>query len=320
MSVVIPVRARRRQLATLLSSLAAQECDSGLFEVVVVDNPRRYNASWLQTTSWPFPLRYECNQLANRGLSRNIGARRATANLVLFVDSDMTFAPDAIRVMVRTVSTSPTSVVMANVVFPPGENRTLGSHLLDVPAYFRRFRREHRHGRLTFREFVSCSFIISRTVFDAIGGFDEGFLHYGYEDVEFALRAQEAGFSFELSTATAHHHKRLGPSAVFRQSIEAGRSAVHLVRQHPSIERALPVGVTDTQTGVLAYEADFDVGQHMARARSLERRWSRARHTTNCLDLRATLTEALRCYREIARFGRYIGIRDELATRRGTAE
>lgn len=318
-SVVTPVRARRQQLARLLSSLAAQECAGRLFEVVVVDNPRRYNDRWLQAAEWPFPLRYAWIPVGNRGLSRNVGARRAAADWLLFVDSDVVFAPGALRVMAEAVVDRSTSVVMADVVFPPGERRTLASHLFDVPAFYRRFRRQRRLGPLTFREFVSCSFLMSRSAFDAVGGFGEGFHYYGYEDVEFAWRAQTAGLSFELSTARAYHHKRLDPGAVLRQSVELGRSAVHLVRRHPDIEQILPVGVADTRSGVLAYHADFDIGPLVTTARSLERQWSRARRTAGAVDLRTLLAEARRCYCEISHFGRYTGITQELANEKGRA-
>lgn len=314
LSVIIPIRARRRQLDRLLSSLTVQDCAADLFEVIVVENPRRSNHAWLSNAAWPFALRYHHVLTANRGLARNMGAAMARGSWLFFTDSDVVFTRSTIPTMLAEISNGPTDVIMADVAFPPCEARTLGTHLLDVAAYFRTFRRRRRLGRLTFREFVSCAFVVRHRAFEAVGGFNDGFRQYGYEDVEFALRVQTASLHIGIASAKVYHHKVLGPASVLSQSTDAGRSAVHLVVLHPDIESTMPVGVADTLSGTLAYPPDFDISALIARADQTERQWARKRRAGSFAGARELLDEARDLYWEIARYGRFIGVSDELST------
>ncbi len=52
---------------------------------------------------------------------------------------------------------------------------------------------------------MGAFFLVRRTIFEALGGFDERFFVY-FEDVDFALRARKAGWrSYYLATARAYH-------------------------------------------------------------------------------------------------------------------
>ncbi|MEV6927295.1 glycosyltransferase family A protein [Dactylosporangium sp. NPDC051485] len=313
-SIVVPVRARRRQLGRLLASIAAQDLAAGRVEVVVVDNPTRSNQRWLEAAGLPFPVRYAGLPVANRGLSRNVGAALARGRTLLFADSDVEFTPGAVAALLNASRMRPGTIVMADVVFPPGAPRSLGTHLLDVAAYFRAFRRQRRLGPLGFRHFVSCGFAISREAFERIGGFDAEFPRYGYEDVEFAVRAAGAGVEFALADVKAYHLKVLSPAAVLRQSVELGRSAVSFVRLHPAIEDTMPVGVAATTTGELWFPSDVDVAGLLRHARRLESRWSAARRPRYpLLALRDLVAEAREAYRQITLYGRFTGIREELS-------
>ncbi|WP_461118443.1 glycosyltransferase family 2 protein [Saccharothrix stipae] len=313
-SIVVPVRARSGALRRLLASVAGQVGGGPRVEVVVVDNPAPDNAGWLRTADLPFPVRYTCVSTANRGLARNVGAHLARGATLLFVDSDVRFAAGAVRRVARASAARPRTLVMADVVFPPDEPRGLGTHLFDVAAYFRAYRRQRRLGPLQFRHFVSCCFAVPREDFLRLGGFDPGFTAYGYEDVEFAIRAERGGLSFELEPAKVYHHKPLAPASVLARSVELGRSAVRLVDLHPDIERVMPVGVAAAAAGDLHFAPDFDVRHLLDRARRVERRWAGGRRSAPLSETRSLLAEARDVYERIARYGRFTGIREHAPT------
>ncbi len=310
-SVVIPVRGRRRQLQTLLWSLVRQDRRFDV-EVIVIDNPRPTNRAWLQAATWPFRLRHEHLTIGNRGLARNVGAAVADGDWLLFADSDVMLTPPAIAGLLASVQAQSSRIVMADVRFPPATPRSLASHLFDVAAYFPRYRRQAKVSPLTWQEFVSCAFLVDREVFAATGGFDEGFAHYGYEDVEFALRAEHAGCTFGLAPATVHHYKPLTPARVLAQAVEAGRSAVRLVALHADIERRLRVGVADWRSGALHYDEDFDVAGLLSAVRKVERRWSHRQRTCQPRALPALRDTGRALYAELRRYGRFQGITTEL--------
>ena len=54
-------------------------------------------------------------------------------------------------------------------------------------------------------QIIGAFFLVRRTLFEALGGFDPRFFVY-FEEVDFSLRARQAGYrSYYLATATAYH-------------------------------------------------------------------------------------------------------------------
>ncbi len=54
-------------------------------------------------------------------------------------------------------------------------------------------------------QIIGAFFLVRRTLFDALGGFDPRFFVY-FEEVDFSLRARQVGYrSYYLATATAYH-------------------------------------------------------------------------------------------------------------------
>ncbi|MGH8902253.1 MAG: glycosyltransferase family 2 protein [Egibacteraceae bacterium] len=310
-SVVVPVHARANELDRLLLSLCHQDFDMDGLEVVVVENKEQLNRIWLARRTWPFRLRCAFVPYGNQAACRNVGAWSSSGRWLVFLDSDVLLAIDTLRRLLTAAESIERAIGLADVVHPPCSDLTLATQLYDVPSYFREYRRYIAAEPLTFKQFVSCAFVMGRADFEAVGGFDGSFSHYGYEDVEFALRAERAGLHFHLvSKATAFHHKRLTPTTVLSRSIELGHSAVHFVWLHSDIEDVMPLGVRDTQAGVLSYRDDFDPAQLLRRAEEIEMALSSLRSEKLAAPLGR---EGTRLYNEISLYGRYTGIQDELA-------
>jgi GT2 family glycosyltransferase len=315
-SIIIPVHERRRELNRLLTGVAQQPSADQL-EVIVVDNPEPSNRSWVTRADWPFRLTHLHVDEANRGLSRNAGAAAAHGRHLVFLDSDIVLTQATIAALLRQAGERRGVIAMADVLFPPGHARTLATHILDVPAYFRRYRLHRRTGSLTFRDFVSCSFAIRTRDFARLSGFDRGFTTYGYEDVEFAYRAEQVGMHFDLTEARVHHGKHLTPTAVLERATLAGRSAVHLVALHPGIETVLPLGVAETASGAITPRHDFDLDAALRRADALERMWQEMQAGRIVGQTpRTLLDEARLCYGEIHRHGHLTGVAAALSARK----
>lgn len=314
LSVIVPVYARSYALHRALRSMATKALDGQDMEVIVVENKERINEAWLHERAWPFQLRYEFVEDGNQSRCRNVGASLARAPYLLFADSDVRFGAGALELLLNEAQQSRGRLVMADVFPHPGRPRTLATSMFDVPVFFRGYRRQRARGELTFREFVSCAFVVDAESFFDANGFDGGFVHYGYEDVEFALRWERRGLSIELSRGRAFHHKHLDPAAVLARAAELGRSAVHFVRRHPDIETTMPLGVADVRSSLLTYSSSFDVDPLMDQASAIEVELSAARRAQprgRCP--RRLVAHGRALYREIARYGRYQGILAELS-------
>jgi GT2 family glycosyltransferase len=82
-------------------------------------------------------------------------------------------------------------------------------------------------------------------VFEALGGFDERFFVY-YEDMDFAVRARELGWSsVYLSTAQAFHRGQgTTDAATERRMFYFARSRILYARKHFGAPAALAVTLT----------------------------------------------------------------------------
>lgn len=317
LSIVIPVYARPRQLDRLLTSIARQSIDSTKLQVVVVENKRRLNRFWLESYKWPFHFTYGFMPDGNQAACRNIGVRLSTADTVLFLDSDIELAENALGHLLADAARDDKTIVMADVIHPAASRLTLATHLFDVPRHFRGFRHEQANGSLTWRTFTSCAFIMRRTEFERIGGFADSFIHYGSEDGEFALRAERAGLRIYLSdAATVFHHKHLAPEDVLTRYFALGRSSVHFAYLHPDLEDTI-WGVKTTRSGDLSYPFDFDYSRLLERVRSIEAALAHDPQYRSPTARKRLAKEGEHIYGEIAEYGNYRGICKELW---GTAE
>jgi GT2 family glycosyltransferase len=97
--------------------------------------------------------------------------------------------------------------------------------------------------QLNLRDFYSGNFSIRREVLIAVGLFDEEFKLYGNEDLELALRLKKARVSIIFCMeALAHQYYEKDFSALARDSIEKGKTAVLFVRKHPEALSDLKIG------------------------------------------------------------------------------
>lgn len=117
------------------------------------------------------------------GAARNNGRRRVRAPVVCFVDADTITPPEQIRTAIRLAAAAPGLVYGYDLYLRIGQRST--ERMLQSAGT--------PHWPTPEREILNApSFgcaAISTVCFDELGGFDERFLDWGYEDVEFAGRA-----------------------------------------------------------------------------------------------------------------------------------
>ncbi len=169
-----------------------------------------------------------CNP-SNRGFAAacNQGAKGSQADYLLFLNPDMLLNPDSLSVPVVYLSApgnGDVGICGIQLVdqdgaiqrscsrFPTPRMLLAGGVGLDRLAGFRHlqpFMVEWDHARSAAVDHViGAFFMVRRSVFEALGGFDERFFVY-YEEVDFALRARKAGWKcFYLTGAQACHHGR----------------------------------------------------------------------------------------------------------------
>jgi hypothetical protein len=121
------------------------------------------------------------DDIASPGAARNLSARMTYSGIVVFNDADSIVPGNQIRHAARLASIAPGLVFAYDLYCRVGKNTTaLYARKPDFPLAAERV--IHSSGSM------GCV-AIRRECFDALGGFDEAYVGWGYEDLDFARRA-----------------------------------------------------------------------------------------------------------------------------------
>jgi glycosyltransferase involved in cell wall biosynthesis len=231
-SVVIATKDRARYLERALESLRAQSGPS--FEAVVVDNGSSDGTRGVaeRFSSQPgFSVTYLFEPEPNRGLARNRGIAAALGELVVFCDDDVLIPPGWL-------------VAHQDAHRSAGEDTVVNGPILNVASYEDR----PKPGVTNYsRAFLcTCNASVPRRALAAVGGFDQEFNLYGWEDTELGVRLREAGVSWKFAwDAYIWHIKPPGENTVeveARKAVEKARMARRFLRKHPSRRARLATG------------------------------------------------------------------------------
>ena len=259
-SVVIATRDRADFLARALASLDAQ-IDAPAFEVVVVDNGSRDDtAALVHARAAAYPLHYVFAPEPNRGAARNAGVRIATGDVVLFVDDDVRLPPRFLFAHATAHARAPGRAVSGPILNVPGPCDEPMPTFANYSGAF----------------FCTCNVSVARAAFVAVGGFDEAFTLYGWEDTELGLRLRRSGVGRGFAWAAYLWHIKPPKVETFdtvvRKTVERGTMAARLLRKD---------GGTRTKLATGAYALN------LARSRAFAPRWSLATYRALATNDRA---------------------------------
>jgi GT2 family glycosyltransferase len=304
-SVVIPVFNRAQVLAKALEHLSRQDYPADAFEVVVADDGSQEPVSdVVEAHSAHLRLRYVRQQNRGRAAACNLGGRHAQGEVLLFLDSDIWAEPDTLsRHAEHHASHERLGVVTLSRQHPAARINPF----MEVKGLFPDLTRREPQDLSPLHAIMQC-FSVRAADFWAVGGFDEGFQTYGWEDFELAVRLRASGVRLRLEPRPRvwHYHVETLESARAKQR-QAGAGALYFWRKHRSSWRLgfflelhpflLPLKWLVYRTGVLAPAFGRLLG--LAEAR-LERAtgWRR----------RAWLLLAHECYVELLWHAYYEGV------------
>ena len=235
-SIVVASYQRAPAVRRLLEALSAQACDPACFEVVIVaDGSTDGTLELVEGFEAPFTLRGARQENTGRAAASNRAIGLARADLLIILDDDMVAAPGLVAAHIAAhADAAERRFVMgpAPIALPASPSPFL--------RYMTTTRNEH-YARLAepghvfhVRDLYSANASVRREVLLGVGGFDEAYRTYGGEDVDLALRLEEAGvvFGFCADAAAAEAYEK-----TFRElaadMVQEGRNAVRLAIEHP---------------------------------------------------------------------------------------
>ncbi len=208
--IVLTSPGRERNLEACLKSLVQQEVAAQ--QIIVIDDGSGGGKAVLQTFQSQLPLQYHWRPNDFRlAYSRNLGARQAKYNYLIFLDSDMVLNPRALGYYQAYAQGLPHCAIYGyhgNVdqAIDLYDSRIVANW--KVHAEDQRFPwlpeqglSQHPHLQTRPADFAwSANFAMSQQVFGSVHGFDqERFVNWGYEDLDLAYRLQNQGVAIHFS-------------------------------------------------------------------------------------------------------------------------
>jgi glycosyltransferase involved in cell wall biosynthesis len=166
--------------------------------VVVADGD--IDGSWQLAKAYGLPV-FRYPFAGGPARARNLGARKATGEILFFIDADVTVPFDVIARVAAVFALSPElAAVFGSYDDEPGEKK-----------FFSQYRNLlHHHVHQTAREEASTFWAgcgaIRRDVFLAIGGFQETYTQPSIEDIELGYRLTSAGHKIRLCRSLQVKH------------------------------------------------------------------------------------------------------------------
>lgn len=259
----------QRWLEKCLSALRGQE--GCAFEVVVVDNASTDGSLQIVRDRFPEYRIVALDTNVGFAAGNNAGARGASVPYLVFLNNDTEVEQGWLSALIAVAERDPSvGLVTSQIVFMdrPDLVDSAGDGYLRCGGAFK-----HGHGQPAEtpsgeREvFGACGagFLIRRSLFERLGGFDEDYFMV-YEDVDLSYRARLLGSRCLLARSAFVRHAgsgslgRVSPLAVFygQRNLEW----TWLKNSPPSILwRSLPAHVAYDLAGLVAYARAGMLGQ-----------------------------------------------------------
>jgi GT2 family glycosyltransferase len=182
-SVVVPVYNNAAGLSECLRALSSA---GPAEEIIAVDDGSTDDSPIIAAQSGVGLVRLEQNSGA--GAARNHGARQATGDVLLFVDSDVVVAPDTIARVRSTFERCPDVAAVFGSYDAAPRAPGLVSQFRNLLHHF-----VHQQGDPEASTFWAGCGAVRRAVFEMVGGFDTGRYTRSIEDIELGYRLREAG-------------------------------------------------------------------------------------------------------------------------------
>ncbi|MBI4818509.1 MAG: glycosyltransferase [Deltaproteobacteria bacterium] len=198
LSVVIPAYQMRDELASCLDALMSERSDAGVsFEVIVVESSGDSTAADLADRFTEVTF-VDVGARAFAGEARNIGARRARAPIIAFLDADCIIEPGWVEATIRSHESVDAIVGGAVLPRPPISASGLLLFAIEFSEFLPRGKRRE------MRFVPSYSMSLRSSTMAATGGFSAE-LEVS-EDVAFCAAARRAGrrVLFEPSVRVRH--------------------------------------------------------------------------------------------------------------------
>lgn len=246
-TIVVPTYNRKTLLQAAVNSLRQQTFPADRYEILIVSDGATDGTDELYQTPLESPrTRLIRQEVEGFGLSaaRNLGIRAGEGQLVMFFDDDMVAHEGLVEAHVAAHARFDDNVAVRGRVKPAPElPDTPFCHIVlgDVCRIYEENPEEARF--IDFGTALSWQTSYKRATIARLGGYDETFNCYGWEDIEFAYRVTRDGlrFYYEPQAISFHNDQRQTLPAHGQRLQNASKMAPLMFARHPELVEQIPM-------------------------------------------------------------------------------
>ncbi|WP_254769059.1 glycosyltransferase [Salinilacihabitans rarus] len=254
-SIIVPVYNDPGGVAVTIDSSLSQSLDRE-YRIVVVDNGSTDRTPDVVRSSDDdrLSLAHETDVQSSYA-ARNTGIRATDADVLAFVDADVTVPEDWLDRALDEFETADADYMGCNVELTLPENPALAARYdahtgFPVEQYLRRQRFA-----------PTCCLFVRREVFEDVGLFDHRLTSGG--DKEFGNRVHEAGYEMHFAEdVTMYHPTRNSIRDLVTKDLRVGRGLCQLQRYHP--DRYGEPGIPPRPSGIKRPDRDLSRRDRLA--------------------------------------------------------
>lgn len=210
-SIIIPTKNRERILFNSLEPAvkAAAEVD---VEILIINDGDK---EILIPKDWSLKVRVIKSPGEGVAAARNLGAKIAASDLLIFMDDDILINEYALKKTIELANQYPDSTININWIYSPellkDIMQTKFGRYLDKFGFtslkgWNNGQPWNEHDLFQNLGVTSQFLAIHKHVFNGVNGYDETFPHAGFEDYDFAKRMREKGVHFYIWPKDTIYH------------------------------------------------------------------------------------------------------------------
>ena len=198
LSVIVPAYNSAHTLQQCLDALGRASMHARVKEICVVDDFSTDNTVAVASRNNVICIRNQAN--LGPSAARNTGAANASGDILVFVDADVAVAEDALKRISEYFNQTHGDAMIGSYDDKP-EAQNLTSQYRNLLHHF-----VHQNAPESTSHFWTGMGAIRKSVFDSLGGFDEGAFGRCLEDVELGYRLRGNGYFIALDKGLQGNH------------------------------------------------------------------------------------------------------------------
>lgn len=230
-SIVIPTYNTNVVLEECIKALCDQTADKTFFEVIIVNDGGRTEASRdIRSAEGRIDLRYYYQDHKGPAAARNLGIEKANGEVILLLDDDSLPTNNWMEATIRAWEKYP-------------DYAGIGGYVLKDPAdnIFCRVNTDFFNWYLNqYTSKDGCSFLVTcnagyrKSILDKIGRFDDSFKRASGEDRDLNIKILRAGGKLRLDeNILVYHDKDLTFRSFIRKNFNYGKAAYNIYARYP---------------------------------------------------------------------------------------